>query len=292
MAAKHDDIIYASWIFRRENGATVEGGPASTSPDRRIDDKFEMCYPDWSHWASDMKDHTMGHLTRGCPNRCEWCVVHKNEGCETHQVAEISDIWHGEKNLTIHDANLLALPDRPKLLKLLNDLADTKANINFEQGLDCRRIDAEIACAISKIRIKRIQLACDHDGMIPPIKRACELIWDAKPTANIACYVFIDWRKPGWYSSAMRRLNALSEVDIRCNKDTFIPRKKTPPPKNGKKPIKEKQRRLLRLTPFAMVYERDRAPRKARDLQRWVNRTEIYATTEFKDYKRNFKKIK
>jgi len=188
-------MIFASWIFKREDGANMEGGPASKRPGLALPKLYETCYPDWSHWP-EMKGGTMGYLTRGCPRKCPWCVVSTNEGGETRQVAEVADILRRERHLFIMDANLLALPDRAGLARILADLAATRARVNFTQGLDCRFIDDDIASALSGIRVKQYKIACDTDAMLPFAETAMRNLWSAKRTANISCYVFVDWRNP------------------------------------------------------------------------------------------------
>ena len=269
-----DAHIVASWIFKRENGADVEGGPASLMPDYKLKDGWHEAYPDWQDWPS-MKNATMGHLTRGCPNRCPWCVVWRNEAWHAMREhvlwrhVEVSDIWRGEKHLTIMDANLLALkngipPFNITVLRLLSDLATTRAQVNFEQGLDCRCIDEEIAAALVKIRMKRIQIACDTDEMIQPAIDACRHIWNAKPTANISCFFFADWRNDGWLESVLRRIEDLHALDHDINYE-----------RHG----------IYRLSPFVMLWDRENAPQQALDLQRWANRREVFFSTMFADYK-------
>jgi len=255
-------MIYASWIFKREDGADEEGGPASNQPWGKLDGGTEIRYPDWSHWP-EMKNKTMGYLSRGCPRRCPWCVVPQNEGTVTRQVAYLNDIWRGERHLDILDANLLALP-KHTVMRLLGELAATQAHIKFTQGLDCRFINDDIASALVKIKVKEYHIACDTVFMWPFAKEAMKRIWKAKRTAHISCYVFVDWRNPDWFEGAIKRLDELAAADHMVN---FEP--------DG----------VRRFAPFLMLWDRENAPRKALDLQRWCNRREIFHSIPFKDYK-------
>ena len=89
-------------------------------------------------------------------------------------------------------------------------------------------------------------------------------IWNAKCTARISCFIFVDWRDSGWLESAKTRIDTLAAIDHFVNYEC-----------DGQN----------RLVPFVMLFDRKNAPQKARDFQRWCNRREVFRSTTFEEYK-------
>lgn len=56
---------------------TIKGG---TGYDKKLvlPQEIECCYPDYSIYPNC--DYAIGFLTRGCPNKCNWCFVPEKEG--------------------------------------------------------------------------------------------------------------------------------------------------------------------------------------------------------------------
>lgn len=177
---KHYDKIYVSKVFGNEYSTfdnpylqadeivfggtgfaiTVEDGKEVYHKDRdkALPYDIEHIYPDYSLYPELTKDTAFGFLTRGCCNNCDFCIVSKKEGMCSQKVADLSEFWRGQKNLDLLDANLLACKDR---MDLLQQLADSKANVDFTQGLDARFITEEVARALIKIKIKMVHFAFD-----------------------------------------------------------------------------------------------------------------------------------
>lgn len=84
------------------------------------------------------KDTAYGFLTRGCLTSCEFCHVGCKEGKKSYKVADLSEFWEVQKNIVLCDPNTLAYPG---YMELLQQLVDSKAKVNFNQGLDIRRIN-------------------------------------------------------------------------------------------------------------------------------------------------------
>lgn len=63
------------------------------------------------------------------------------------KVADLSEFWRGQKYIKLLDPNILACRDR---LDLLQQLIDSKAYIDFTQGLDARFITKEVAEKLKK----------------------------------------------------------------------------------------------------------------------------------------------
>ncbi len=72
---------YAFPVYARE----IEHGGSGYSVKAALPDEVERIYPDYGLYG--IKNTAYGFLTRGCPRRCEFCIVGEKEGCgETVEV--------------------------------------------------------------------------------------------------------------------------------------------------------------------------------------------------------------
>lgn len=118
--------------------------------------EIEHIYPDYSLYG--ITDTAYGFLTRGCPRGCDFCHVAAKEGKCSVKVADLSEFWHGQKNIMLCDPNILACRDWKELLQ---QLIDSKARININQGLDIRLMTEEKAEMIGKLRVESVHFAWD-----------------------------------------------------------------------------------------------------------------------------------
>ena len=93
------DCVYKSKIFSFtndyehsiENTCQVFSGGTGYSLNSRLDKEVEYAIPDYSIYPSIDKRTAYGFITRGCPNKCKWCVVPKKEGT-VHAYMDVDDI--------------------------------------------------------------------------------------------------------------------------------------------------------------------------------------------------------
>lgn len=120
---------------------------------------IEATYPDYALYEAWGTDTAIGFLTRGCPRNCGFCHVAGKEGLQSRKVADLSQFWRGQKHIEIMDPNILASPDRTNLLE---QIRDSRAVVNYNQGLDIRLMTQEIAEILGETRIKRLHFAWDN----------------------------------------------------------------------------------------------------------------------------------
>lgn len=241
-----DEVVYGGTGF----AITVVNGKEvyHKGRDPNLPYEIEHIYPDYSLYPELTKDTAFGFLTRGCCNNCSFCIVSKKEGMCSQKVADLSEFWRGQKNIDLLDANLLACKDRMELLK---QLADSKANVDFTQGLDARFITEEVAHALTKIKIKMIHFAFDF------MKNEKRIIKGLKTFKEI---------------SGMSDNKAV--VYMLTNYDTTI----------------EEDLRRVRMIkecgylPDVRIYRKPTAPKILKDLQRWCNNRLLYRSCDFMDY--------
>ena len=161
---------YQQWII---NADYIEKGGTGYDISKVLPGEIDYMVPDYSLYNLDDKT-AYGFLTRGCPNKCKWCIVPQKEG----KIAPYMDIKeiavNNRKNIILMDNNVLAseygLQQIEKIIRL-------KLRVDFNQGLDARLVTDEVARLLAKVKwIKRIRFGCDTPGQIAECERATALI--------------------------------------------------------------------------------------------------------------------
>ena len=158
------DKIYMAKVFtftKDDNFAyqcddVVRGGTGYDLTSKLPDD-VEGCYPDYSLY--NIKNTAYGYLTRGCPRGCSFCVVAKKEGQKSYKVANLENFWSGQKEIKLLDPNLLACAEWKDLMQ---QLIDSRAYVDFTQGVDIRLMTDEKAEYIRQCKVKMIHFAWDN----------------------------------------------------------------------------------------------------------------------------------
>ena len=257
---EHYDRVYLSKVFDETltddfpyyiDADEVVMGGSGYGLDNRLPDEIEHIYPDYSLYPELTADTAFGFLTRGCPRGCHFCVVAEKEGRRSVKTADLSEWWAGQKNIVLMDPNLLAYKGH---MDLLQQLADSKAWVDVNQGFDARLLNEKNIEAINHLKLKNIHFAWDYMKEEKPVLRGLEL------------YRQMAKRKPhGSYGA----------VYVLVNYDTTM---------------EENLHRIYTLRdmgydPYVMIYNKPTASREIRLLQRWCNNRRIFRSVKnFYDY--------
>ena len=171
------DRVYSSKVFdfTPENPYlppdTVKGG-TGYGLFTELPPEVDAMFPDYSIYPEC--DYAIGYLTRGCPNRCRWCIVPKKEG-HIRPYRAWRDLVRPDTNkLVLMDNNILACEYG---IEQLAGMIDSGYKIDLNQGMDARLITPEVADILARLKwMRHIRFSCDQESQIEPILRACELL--------------------------------------------------------------------------------------------------------------------
>lgn len=251
------DVVYKARVFTDEYTSDIDSviradriieGGTGYGLDNKLPDDVEHTRPDYSLYPQ-FPNIAYGFLTRGCPRNCGFCIVSKKEGRRSVHVADLSEWWDGQKEIKLLDPNLLACPGHERLLL---QLAESRAYVDFTQGLDVRLITPDNAALLNRIKTKMIHFAWDNpdDDLTPYFRRFAELT-NVRQARKRHVYVLTNYGST--HEQDLYRIYTL---------------------------------RGLGYDPYVMIYSKPTAPHITRRLQRWVNNKRIfYTVASFDDYK-------
>lgn len=259
---KRYDLVYMSRVFTdsysKDYSGTIHAdyvvkGGTGYGLTNRLPEEVEHSFPDYSIYPQ-FEGTAYGFLTRGCPRGCGFCIVGEKEGYKTTAVADLSEFWNGQKEIKLLDANVLACPDWKKvLLQLIN----SKAMVDFTQGLDIRLMTGEKAELLNRVKTKMLHFAWDNpeEDLTGYFKRFIELS-SVKDYRKRRVYVLTNYGSS--HAQDLYRIYTLREMGY---------------------------------DPFVMVYEKNTAPAITRTLQRWVNNKRFFhAIPDFNDFNPNYRR--
>lgn len=178
---EHYDKVYMSKVFSYIpdyryyiDAGEVEKGGTGYDIQKRLPENIDRLQPDYSIYPAIDNTTAYGFITRGCPNKCKWCVVPQKEG-NIQPYMDVEEIAiEGRRNLILMDNNILAsdygILQIEKIVRL-------GLKVDFNQALDARLVTDDIAKLLAKVKwIKRIRFGCDTPGQIEECERAISLI--------------------------------------------------------------------------------------------------------------------
>ncbi len=122
--------------------------------------------------------------SRGCPNRCPWCLVPNREG----PLFEFPEIAPGHE---IQDNNILACSLR-HFIRVCEMLRAQRRAAIFSGGLDPRMLTVEHVERLQSLRIRRLFLAFDAEYLIRPVNWAIEtFLRHGFERRRLRCYVLV-----------------------------------------------------------------------------------------------------
>ena len=206
------DRVYASKVFTFTPDCpylppdTIKGGTGYDVRSKLPPD-IEKCPPDYSIYPEFTAAY--GFLTRGCCNRCPWCVVPKKEGA-LKVVSDIETVAQGRKNVVLMDNNFLAAPFE-YVREQMERAGKLGLRLDFNQATDARLYNERTARIMARVNYLRyMRVSCDTDMQIPAVCNAVELMRGYGYKGEVFCYVLAT--NEG-IESAKYRIAKLTEFD-------------------------------------------------------------------------------
>lgn len=254
------DLVYMSKVFDKTysedideplNAKKIVKGGTGYGMTNKLPDEVEHIYPDYSLYPELTKNTAYGFLTRGCPRGCHFCIVAEKEGRCSVKVADLSEWWNGQRNIVLMDPNLLACSDH---IDLLQQLSDSKAKVDINQGLDARLLNEKNIDALKQVRLKNVHFAWDYMKESKGVLHGLDL-WKR-----------MDGRK---FSGSFGTVYTLVNYDTSMEENLY----------------RIYMLRDMGFAPYVMIYDKPGAPREIKRLQRWCNNRAIFKKCrKFEEY--------
>ena len=243
--AKVFDHTYTKDFEEPYNAREIVKGGTGYGLDNKLPDEIEHFRPDYKLYPRLTEGTAYGFLTRGCPRGCHFCIVAGKEGRRSQKVADLSEWWNGQKHIELLDPNLLACPDH---MDLLQQLVDSKAWVNMNQGVDCRLLNEDNIAMINQLKLKEIHFAWDYMKESERVIKGLEL------------YRKMAKHKPhGQFGTVYTLVNYDTTMEENLHRIYTL--------------------RDMGFDPYVMIYDKPHAPREVRLLQRWCNNRFVFRST-------------
>ncbi len=159
------DLAFVSAIFDTTpkhvkiiaGNCKVDFGGTGYDIKKKLPKEVYACEPDYSIYPEN--ETSYGFIYRGCFRNCDFCIVPEKEGDVHQEVQSVKELIRHQR-IKFLDNNFLG---GINCKQFLQELIDLKIPCQFNQGLDIRLVDDEIAEMLSKLHyIGEYIFAFDH----------------------------------------------------------------------------------------------------------------------------------
>lgn len=261
------DKVYASVIFKKNKhlvdglkflypDAELDIGGSGYDLTKKLPDQIESMSPDYDLYPEC--DRFYGFTTRGCIRNCPFCIVPRKEGKFRIVYETTFDALYNITNgysrrynkIEFIDNNILA---KPYWFYRLCKAIEGKFLVDFNQGLDIRLVDDEIAQHLSRLKpINCWKFAFDNIGYKDAVLKGIDILNanGVNVRSKVMFYVYV--HNDDHVDDALERCKILKEHGA---------------------------------TPYIMLNQDVKHTKRMKDLKRWC-RPWIFWSIDFEDYTR------
>ena len=193
------------YIYNHKNIPTKIGGYGINGD--KLPNDIEHIMPDYDLYGID---YSMGFTSRGCINKCPFCVVPKYEGLiKNHQF--VSEFLHPDHKKVILMDN--SFTNSPKFKENSRYLIDKGIEVSISQGINIRTLTEEKANILKELKLKnwtfkanKLYFAWDLMKDEELVRKGIQILLNAGfKKYMLSCYVLVNY-------------NSTFEEDLyRCN---------------------------------------------------------------------------
>lgn len=192
------DLVYSSSVFDFTPKPMKDYLPDNTiyggtgyglyGKEHDLPQEIDEMFPDYSIYPQC--DYAIGFLTRGCKNKCKYCVVPKKEGAIRPYAKWQNIVRTDTKKVHFMDNNVLACQYG---IDQMREISKTDYIVDFNQGLDIMLLTDEICEIIKDIKWERfIRFSCDKSYQLPYFEKMVEMFKKHKiPLSKVFVYVLV-----------------------------------------------------------------------------------------------------
>lgn len=267
------DVVYMAKVFTYtpdygyviDNADKVVNGGTGYDVNSALPDEVDRLQPDYTIYPDVPKDYAYGFLTRGCPNKCFWCVVPEKEG-RVRPYMDVDEIaTESRRKLVLMDNNILAAGGYA--VGQFEKIIKRGYQVDFNQALDARLVTEDYAKLLARMRWldhRRIRFGCDTTAQIKHCERAIEMLERHGFKGEIFLYTMIGGSNG--LEECFERINYWRERLMQSRRD-----------------------HTTQIYAYAQPYRdptktHHEIPMWQKDMAQWCNKRMIYTTTDFKDF--------
>jgi len=195
----HDAVKYYKRLY--PNAEILLGGPYATLLPEHAEQSGAKVHKGLFNEAEDLMpayelipkwDGSIIFSSRGCVRKCPFCAVPILEGGLNRVKNSIKDfVWPTHTKIIFWDNNILGTSN---WRSIMDELKELNKKVDFNQGLDARLINDEVAEKLTKLKMETIRIAYDQRNMEKAVRNAVErLSAHGISKRKILCYTLYNF---------------------------------------------------------------------------------------------------